>query len=246
MQELIQSQPELERLENKREWIALGRPQFLSKKVLFRPGDVHPDFYMCLPAKAFKKPLEPLELTCSVAAARGLWKRLPPSLMPHCYLLVLREGRSNCWRRSMANPQTHGWKASRPMKAKDFALAPTAPEASVAPTATPGLSYTVEFLTNQGLGGIPALNAHPPMAPSFDEVLAAASNAPAWNKPPSLSAGLASAGLGGLGQGSIYKTPEYSPPKKSKKKFKSTGPVDATESYVPAAPKPKLKIGIWS
>lgn len=237
---------------SKAEWLERGRPPILERKMGWSP-DMKPVFFYDIAEPALPKFLtHAKDLGLTVQAAKSLWKRLPQELRKQCCLMVMRENRGNCWRRSQSNPRRYGWMASKPALKAAPTVAPDAPGAfaEVFPeyvTVTGGLASLAPDWTPDWSGtgsGHAAFNEVAVQVPEIFE-----DPEPGPLKSPAQTAK--------AGQSFAYKIApspfdkpfaKPSPPKKKKKFVPGTNIAIADEpSGVQAMQaKPKLKLGIWS
>lgn len=97
------------------DWIKMGRPKFVQRQLRAESNGKATYFYM-VDVLDVDMPLAKIQPPPGTALERAkwLWQHLPSEIRKHSQLLVMRENRSNCWRRSPANPHRQGW--SKPDK----------------------------------------------------------------------------------------------------------------------------------
>lgn len=92
------------------DWIKLGRPKF-TERHLKADANGQARYIYLVNADALDMPKPKIQVPegTLLERAKWLWAALPPEVRKHSQLLVMRENRFNCWRRSAANPSRQGW-----------------------------------------------------------------------------------------------------------------------------------------
>ena len=99
------------------DWVRMGRPKFLERTLGpdARTGLPVYHYFVNRPIAVVAAPQIPA-FKHVVEKAKWLWQHLPTDVQKHSHLVVARENRRNCWRRSATNPRKWGWQASKKPK----------------------------------------------------------------------------------------------------------------------------------
>jgi len=244
-----------------KEWVKRGKP-FHTERLfdMGADGKVGYQYFVRTPATPQQAPVKFPEFPNLLEHVKWLWQHLPDDIRKHSQLIVTREDRRSRWARSVCNPARHGW--GKPAKSGKNSIPKVGGNAH-------GLSYTwglselkaFDDLVYSSVFPTPAggITATVPQAPTNGPVVTEGAPIPAPAQTASEYAAEMAAKIKAHSKQvqasvkQVHKVPYQAKPKlKYVPDFEDgplsdEGPTTAGQHVAkPPAPKPKLRLGIWS